>query len=180
MVTVHRPLLRIERDLDARPVHQPVAHLAYLAAVGMEERERRARPGEHADRDPLRRLSQQPGERRAVLTEPHPRSEVPARDVHVRARGLDVGRDARKRRDAVHEKLDGIACAHRERRRLGPAERRRVEHLLVADSCEAAPVVGAHRSLDAVTDRIVYAVERVQTASARPSGAAPRGRRGRR
>jgi hypothetical protein len=179
MVAVHRPFLRVERDLDPRPVHEPVAHRAHLAAVGVEERKRRARPRDDAHGDALRRLSEQPGERRAAVAEPQSRREVPAREMDVGARGLHVGSDARERRRPVHEQLDRVAGASRERRRLGPAQGGRVEHALVTDPREAPPVVGAHRSLDAVADRVVDAVEGVQTPSARPSAAA-RARRGRR
>ena len=47
VVAVHRPLLGIERALDARVCGQPLAHLPHVAARRAEERERRARPDEH-------------------------------------------------------------------------------------------------------------------------------------
>ena len=59
VMAVHRPLLRVELALDPRVARQLVAHRAHLAARRPEQRQRRARPDEHADVDPLGQLGEQ-------------------------------------------------------------------------------------------------------------------------
>ena len=59
VVAVHRPLVRVERHRDARAADELVAHPPHLAAVRVEERQRRTGPGEHAHVDALGRSRKQ-------------------------------------------------------------------------------------------------------------------------
>ena len=68
VVTVERPLLRVEAHRDACVADELVTRLSHLAPVRMEERQRRARPREHAHIDSLGRLGEQlPQGRPSVL-----------------------------------------------------------------------------------------------------------------
>ena len=64
VVAVERPLPRVERHRDARAAGELVARLPHLSAVRVEERQRRACPGEDAHVDSLRRLGQELAQRR--------------------------------------------------------------------------------------------------------------------
>jgi hypothetical protein len=125
----------------------------------MEERERRARPREHAHGDALGRLREQRRERRTVASEPDPAGEEPTRDVDVRLRGLDVGRDPRQGLGAVDEQLHAVAGTRREGAGVGPPPGRRRESTVLPDATEPAPVVRADRALDPVAEDVVDAVE---------------------
>ena len=83
VVAVHRTLLRVQLHLDAGAVDELVAHLPHLAAIGMEERQRRARPREHAHRNPFRHLTEQCGQRRPAVAQEETRREEPARKMDV-------------------------------------------------------------------------------------------------
>src|SRR5439155_709279 len=79
--------------------------------------------------------------------------EVPAGEMHVRARVGNGTRDRRQRRRAVDEHLDLVSLT---RRRLAgrPHARRRLERVRPADPLEAAVVVRANRLLDALAARV--------------------------
>ena len=90
VVAVHRPLLGVELHLDARAARQLVAHCTHLAAVRVEERQRRAGPGEHPDVAAFRRIREQLLQRRPAVAHGKVRREEPARDVDVRLRTGDL------------------------------------------------------------------------------------------
>jgi hypothetical protein len=59
VVAVERALSRVERHRDARAAGELVTRLPHFAAIRMEQWQRRARPGEDAHVDSLRRLGEQ-------------------------------------------------------------------------------------------------------------------------
>ena len=133
-------------------------------AVRVEERQRRARPGEDPHVDSLRRLGQELAQRRPVLLEPERGVEVPAGEVDVRARRADRVRDARQRLGPVEERLDAAAGARRER--CGPrpaAVGRRIDRLRAAAAPQPPGVVGANGPLDRLADEIVEAVQGIRS-----------------
>src|SRR4051794_37938075 len=89
VMAVHRPLAGVECVTDARAAYEPVECLPHLTAVGMEERQRCAGPGEHAHLNTLCRLCEDVPQRATVVTELELRREVPAGEVDVAARALD-------------------------------------------------------------------------------------------
>ena len=109
------------------PARQLVAHLAHLAAIGMEERQRRPGPREHAHVDAAGCVGEQLAKRRAAVAHLKCGREEPAGDVDVRLRRADVGDHARQHVGAVDEELDGRAGTRRERAGLRPAAGRRSE-----------------------------------------------------
>ena len=161
VVAVERPLLRVERHRDPRAAHELLARLAHLLAVRMEERQRRARPGEHAHVDALGRVREQLPQRRPSLLEPEGGVEVPAGEMDVRARRANRVGDPRQRLGAVHQQLDAAAGPWRERRRAGPASRHGVDRGTAAVPAEPPRVMGAHGALDRLADDVVDAVQRV-------------------
>ncbi len=172
VVAVHRPLLRVEPGLDARSGDELVAHRTHLAAVGMEERDGCTGPREHPHRHALGGVGEERAENRATVAERHTGRERPAGDVHVRAGGLDLRRDARQRLRSVDEQLHRHAFAGPERAALRPPARRRRERARLSDACETPAMVAAHDALEGVAEHIVDAIERSQAASARraPAG----------
>jgi hypothetical protein len=155
VVAVHGPLPRVEADPDPRSALERVAQAAHVPAGGAEERERRSRPEEHADRDALGEL----GEDRAHLVlrrgaEAEGRRHVPACDVDVRLGAPQLLGDPRQRFRPVDEHLDGVA---RSRRRVAacPVAVARVERVLPADATQSPAVVRADRALDRVADPVV-------------------------
>src|SRR5436305_8161140 len=84
VVAVHRPLARVELHLDTRPRRELVADPANLAAVGMEERQRRSGPDEDAHMNPLCGLREHPAERSASVAHAEPGRDRPSRGVHDR------------------------------------------------------------------------------------------------
>ena len=120
VVAVHRPLPRVERHRDPRPADELVAHAAHLATVGMEERQRRTGPREHANVAPAGRVREQLAQRRASPAHAEAGAEEPAREVDVRARARDLGGHARQRLGAVDEQLEPVAARGSERAGLGP------------------------------------------------------------
>ena len=79
------PGVKLASDLGTRD--QAVAHRTHLAARRSEQGERRARPHEHADREPLRELCQEVPENHPLVAahELEVGREVPARQVDVGA-----------------------------------------------------------------------------------------------
>jgi len=59
VMAVHRTLLRVERTLDARVGDELLPHLAHVPARRPEQRQRRARPREHAHVRALRELGEE-------------------------------------------------------------------------------------------------------------------------
>ena len=160
VVAVERALSRVERHRDARAAGELLARLPHLAAIRVEERQRRARPGENAHVDSLRRLGEQLSQRRPFFLEPEGRVEVPAGEVDVRACRADRVRDPRQRLGPVQERLDAAARARRARRRAGPAAvGRRVDRLTAAVAPQPPRVVGADEPLDRLADEIVQPVQ---------------------
>ena len=86
VVAVERPLTCIERHRDPRTVDEIVARLAHLAAIRVEERQRRTGPGEHPDVHSPGRFCEQLPQRRPSALEPERRIEVPAGQVDVGTR----------------------------------------------------------------------------------------------
>ena len=111
VVAVHRPFLRVERALDPRAGRKLVAHRPHARARRTEERQRGARPREHAHVDALRQLGEQIAEHDglAVAHEREVGREVPAGQVDVRASRPQRLRDRRQRLRAVDEHLERIA-----------------------------------------------------------------------
>ena len=128
VVAVERPLLRVELNADA-PAPQPRGGLAHLRARRPEERQRRARPDEDAHVDV--EGGEQLGERRPAGLQAEPRIDVPACDVHVRARSSQCVGDRRQRLGAVDEEANVVART-RWPGTLRPTAGRRIEGALVA------------------------------------------------
>ena len=97
VVAVHGALLRVERHRDSRPGDELVAHLPYLAAVGMEERQRRARPREDPHVDALGRIGEQRAQPGPACAHAEVGREEPAGELHVPLRRRDLLGDAGKR-----------------------------------------------------------------------------------
>ncbi len=160
VVAVHRPLARVERALDPRPDREAVAHLPHLCPGGPEHRQRGARPGEHADLDPLGGLGEQIAQENCLpaVLERELGREVPAGHVHVRARLADRVRHPRQRLGAVDENLERATRPGPGAPR-GPSARGRVERPQPADSPETPPVMRLHAPADDVADPAIRPVE---------------------
>ena len=143
VVAVQRALARIQRAADPRTADQVVAHRPDGPARGREDRQRRPRPGEHADVDPIGGLRQQVAQdhRLGAPRERELRREEPAGDVDVGPGALDLGRDPRKGLRAVDENLD-LVPRPRWGTAGGPAAGVGVEGSQPADPRESAPVMG--------------------------------------
>ena len=162
VVAVHRPLACVERRPDARSAGERVAQLPNVAARGLEQRQRRTSPREHADVDALSEVPQQLAQRRAVRAQPEGRREVPAGDQHGRLRALEIVRDPRQRLGPVDDHLELIALP-RLRLAVGPEPGIwTIERMLPPETPQAAPVVAGYRALDAVAERNVEPFERVR------------------
>ena len=115
VVALHHPAVRVELALDLRPLHQRVALGLDEPTTGLEDGHGRARPHEHADRDPLGGLAQQVADRRRL-----PRArvevglEVPRADVHVALGAADRLGHRRQRVLAVDQHLERVALARRD------------------------------------------------------------------
>ena len=59
VVAVHRALVRVERALHPRATHQLLANVAHGCTRRLEHRERRARPQQNPDVDPLGEIAEQ-------------------------------------------------------------------------------------------------------------------------
>ena len=121
---------------------------------GPEERQRRARPDEHAHVDPLGELGQQVAQDRAARRSRvrcEVGREVPAGQMHVRLRA----RAARPRSPGAPLRRRSVPrprCPARRRVALGPAAGRRVERALPADPPQPAPVMAADLLRDLVAE----------------------------
>ena len=111
VVAVKRPLARIELALDPRALCELVSHALDLAPGRAEERERSACPDEDPDVESLGQLREQiaKDKRGSLAHERKVGREVPAGDVHVRARCLQRIGDRRQRFGSVDEDLDRVA-----------------------------------------------------------------------
>ena len=120
VMAMHRPLLRVERALDARVLRQAVPHLAHLATRRPEERQRRSGPDEHAHVDALGQLGEEVAQddRLVAAHELEVRREVPVRHVNVRARRTQLARHHRaaRRRRRSGSRLRCRAAAQAPRR----------------------------------------------------------------
>ena len=162
VVAMERALLCVESHRDARPTDELVARPPHLAAVGMEERQRRARPGQHAHVDALGGVRKQLAQRRPSVFEPERRIEVPPCEVDVRACRVDGLRDPGQRLLAVCEQLYATGLARRKGRRIRPTPRLGIDRADPATTAEATDMVGADRALDELADEGVQPVERVR------------------
>src|SRR5712691_1963641 len=154
-MAVQRPFLRVEVHLDARAVRQLVAQVTHVLAVRAEERQRCSRPREHAHIDPLRRLGEEPAERRPFLAHSKRWREDPAGELEMRFGRANVVDHPRQHLGPVDEELDLRARARCERAVLRPPAGRRVERASMPAPVEAARVMGADRQLDTGADRSV-------------------------
>src|SRR5213075_966679 len=160
VVAVERALSRVERHRDARAAGEFLARLPYLAAIRVEQRQRRARPGKNTHVDSLRRLGEQLSQRRSLFLEPEGRVEVPAGEMDVRACRADRVRYPRQRLGPVQERLDAATRARRARRRAGPAAvEPRIDRQTAAVAPQPPRVVGTDEPLDRLADEIVQAVQ---------------------
>ena len=153
VVAVKWPFARIELALDPRALCELVSHSLDLAPGRAEERERSAGPDEDPDVESLGQLREQIAkDERGSL--PHERKvgrEVPAGDVHVRARRLQRIGDRGQRVRSVDEDLDRVAGPWR-RRTLGPAVTFRVQSALPAKRAQAPGVVRGDLLRDDLAD----------------------------
>jgi hypothetical protein len=162
VMAVEGTLARVERHRDPRPARQLVARLPYFSAVRVEQRERRAGPGENAHVDALGSLREQLAQRGTFLLEAECGIEVPPGEVDVRAGRPDRLGDPRQRFPTVDEGLDAATRARRERCRLGPtAVGRWVDCLPTATTPQPPRVLGADHSLERLADYVVEAVQRI-------------------
>jgi hypothetical protein len=170
VMAVQRPLLRVGHDFDLRPEAERMPGAVDVAAVGVEKRQRRARPEEHAHGDPLRQLGEQRPELDAPGT-PHEREvrcDVPAGEVDVRTGACELLREPRQRLRAVHEHLDGAPGAWR-RVSGGPQPRiRRIERALPAKPAQPPGMVRAHEVLGGVAERLVQGEQYVHRHTSSP------------
>ena len=142
VVAVHGTLPRVQRDLDASAVDQPLADPPHVTSPWAQHRERSAGPDQNADRDSGRHLGQQPLERRWPLAadELEVRRDVPAGDVHMRPRcGHRLGH-GRQRRRAIDQHLEGIAGPGW-RIALSPTFRRRFDRPPPTDAVQPPSVM---------------------------------------
>ena len=173
VVTVHRPLAVVQRDADAGASSERVAHRPNVAARGLEERQRRARPCEDANLDALRELGEELAERLPILPQLEPRREVPPRDEHRRLGALQVLRDPRQRFGSVDEHLERAAAAGL-RLAVGPARfAEGVERGVPPDSAQPPPVVRDYDGLDCIADDLVQPRERTCHRNAKVSRKSP-------
>ena len=77
------PPVLVERHRDPRATHELLTGLPHLASVGVEERQRRAGPGEHPHVHALSGLGQKLAEGRPAFLQTERRVEVPAGEVNV-------------------------------------------------------------------------------------------------
>ena len=154
VVAVHRPLVCVERERDARAVRERVADGGDAAPVGVEERQRRSRPRQHAYLDALRRARR--AGRGACAGRPRAGGSR-ARRTSRRARPTRAPIRSRPRSPralgTVDHHVDRVARARRRRRR-GPATGGRGEHGL-ADAREPAAMVVGDEPLDQGAGAIV-------------------------
>jgi hypothetical protein len=157
VMAVQRALLCVVRELDLRAEGERVPDTVDVLAVGMEERQRRPGPDEHAHRHPLGELGQQ----RAQLDALPPAGQcevgrdVPPGHMDVRARTLQLGGEPRQRLGAVDEHLERAAGP---RRRIAGGPQlgvRWLERPLPAEAAQAAGVMAAHDALRRVADCLV-------------------------
>ena len=160
VVAVHRPLAVVEGVDDLRPARELLPCLAYLAPRGVEERKRRAGPGEDPHLDPRGRLGQELAQGRPALAHPQLGREVPAREPDTGARGRDGLRNRLQRFRAVHEHVDRVPFP-RGRVACSPAARRSVEYVQPAEPCQPPPVVGQDQAVEPVAERLVGTFPRV-------------------
>ena len=103
--------------LDLRVAGEAVEHLANIVVRRLEERHRRALPREQPHVDALRELGEEVAHDHGLVVsrEVQLRREEPAGEVDVRLGSRELVRDGRKRLRSVHEEVDSVARARRER-----------------------------------------------------------------
>ena len=145
VMTVQRPLARVERDVNAGPVGERAPDRVDLASVRAEQRQRRTGPREEANVDSPRHVCEQlPQRPRIPVVEAELRREEPTREPHRRAGALDRPRDLRQRIGAVHEHIEGVAGDRQPGR--GPTAGRRCERKALAEPLEPAPMMSRPRA----------------------------------
>ena len=133
------------------PLHERVALGLDEPAAGLEDRHGRARPHEHADRDPLGGLGQQLADRpRLARAGVEVGLEVPGADVDVALRVADRLGHRRQGVLAVDQHLERVALARRDGGLRPQALARRRERRQLPVAAQPAQVVMDHRALDAV------------------------------
>ena len=135
------------------PLRELVSHALDLAPGRAEERERSACPDEDPDVESLGQLREHiaKDKRGSLAHERKVGREVPAGDVHVRARCLQRIGDRRQCFGSVDEDLDRVARTWR-RRTLGPAVTFRVQGALPAEGAQAPGVVRGDLVRDGLAD----------------------------
>src|SRR5581483_6790393 len=160
VVTVHRPLARVECQLDLRAAHELGAVISYLTPRRSEERQWRTGPRDETNVDSLRERAEQFAHGRPAVREPELRVDVPPGHEHVALSGLQIGLESRERGLAVDEDLDTVAVARR--RVSGTPERavlRRRVRVPPAEAVQAVPVMCEDGTLDTAADGVVQTVE---------------------
>lgn len=159
VMTVHRPFLGIEPDPDACSAHELVPHRAHLPTIGMEKRQRRARPGKEAHVDRLRRSRERVPKRRPIRAELELRAEKPSRDVNVRLRLRNLRCDPGQRLGAIDEQLGGHAVTRRKGTGFRPAARA-LERARLTVPTQPPAVMVYDEPLDPIPERRVDALDR--------------------
>ena len=144
VVTVKRPLPRVETAFDPGLLRELIAHLPDLAPGRAKERQRRTGPHEHAHVHTLGQFGQQVAQHHGALLayEREVRREEPAGDVHMGPGGRQLRRHCRQRFGSVDQDLDRVALP---RRRLSrrPANPIAIKRAFPTAATQSPPVVSA-------------------------------------
>ena len=153
VMTMHRPLMRIERALHPGAADQLLAHAAHRRTSWRESPHRRSRPQQHPNLDALRQLTEQIAQpsRPIVAPQTEIRRNVPPGDMHMRASTSQRLSDPWQRLPAIHQHLKR---APRARRGIGgtPQRRtaRRFQLIDPANTLQPATMMPTDRDLDAL------------------------------
>ena len=141
--------------LDLRVAREPVEHLTDVRVRRLEQRHRCPLPREQPHVDALRELGEQIAHdhRLVVSRQVQLRREEPAGEVDERLGARELVRHGGKRLRSVHEEIEAIAGARRERP-VRIAEPRGIERSFPADVPESLPVATANRPVEPLAERV--------------------------